>query len=256
MPLISRVKEHNLFEKNETTANHFANPNSLLRNTVRLRDGEFAVLSFLTDIDEGDRSLYHSIEAYSANNNRFNETHFCTIKNEREKGVRMVDAPCKFCVSKDDKMVYRYKFWAFVYYQFHAEQNQYGDRDGEDYWDEVKMGRRVYFRQEVMKPQLFETSSTGYSNMENEVDKLGTLDGFLFDYNRVRNDDRVSYNLSRSGVDVPDVIEDSAELVSMLPSIEDVAIGKIEEFDFPTIGKSQGVSTSDKDAFDSVAGTV
>ena len=67
MPLISRVKENNLYENQEVSGNNFANPNSLLRNQVRLRDGEFVTMSFLGDIDDGEVSLYHDIPQKSAN---------------------------------------------------------------------------------------------------------------------------------------------------------------------------------------------
>ena len=191
----------------------------------------------------------------------FSEYVYCTVKNLREVGVPMVDKPCQYCMSNEKKLQSlkrRYKYWVLVYYHYHNDQNAYADRDGEDYWEEIGMGRKRYFRQPVMKPQLFDMSRTGYGVLENNVDKLGTLEGFVFDYSRLRADNRVSYLLERSMVDVPDIMDNAMSIVSTLPSLEAVAMGDVAEHEFPVLLQvnSGSGSVSDKDAFDSVAGRV
>ena len=256
MPLISRVKKENLYQNTGNTGNTFGNPNSMLRNTVRPRVGEFVVMSFLSDLDDGDKSLYHSLPMVSANGKSYSEYKYCMRGNISEDGRQ--SGTCAPCLSPDRKISnsrFRFSYWAFLYYHYHLAQNPYLEREGELAWDFVTMGKKEYYREPVMKPQLFVISHTGWKVMENKAEMLGTLDGFVFDYAMIRNETSVNYQLERSLVDVPDMSDDIISAGASLPLLEEVASGAVVEYEFPTIG-SGSVATSDRDAFDAVAGQV
>lgn len=255
MPLISRVNESNIYSNSGSSGNNFANPNSMLRNSVRPREGERIVMSFLGDIEDGDVSLFHAVPSQSASGKSFSEYVWCTRDNVDEDGKPIVDMPCIHCNS-DVKQVrqcrFRYNYWVFVYYHYHMEQNAYLDRDGEVAWELINVGKKQFYRQVVMKPQLFTLSRTAWNVLEDKADTYGTLLGYVFDYSRVGRERNITYLLEKSDVDVPNVLSDVDGLVSSLPSIEEVAMGTVVEHEFPVLGV--GGNQSMDDAFNRIAG--
>ena len=259
MPLISRVETNNLFSNSGSggSGNNFANPNSILRNTVRPKEQERVIMSFLGDIEDGDQSLFHSIPSQSASGKQFSEYVFCNRDNVYEVGKPMIDEPCIPC-NNDNRQIrscrFRFSYWVFVYYHDHVEQNPYLDRDGEVAWDLIQVGRKQFYRQTVMKPQLFTLSRTAWNVLEDKADTYGTLLGYVFNYSRVGTGQNVTYLLEKSEENVPELSVDTDKIVRVLPSLEDIAMGSVVEYDFPSLG---GGNDSDMEAaFNRITGGV
>jgi len=251
MPLISRARDSGIFDSN-TSGNNWANANSILRNSVRPRDGEFVVMSFIGDLEDGDQSLFHAVPSQSSSGKTFNEYVYCPVRNNI--GDSSPNLNCQYCSSTDNNIRtcrFRFHYWAFVYDHYHSQQNQYADRDGEELWEERKIGARVYYVQNVMKPQVFVVSRTGWGEVENKAQRLGQLAGYVFEYGAVYNNNRVSYSLNRAEVDVDDRRDVIRDLEGSLPSLEDIASGEIVEWDFPNY---RTMDTNNNEVYDRLGG--
>ena len=257
MGIIGKMDD-SVINYNESDGNDWRNPNSIVRNTMRLRPTEFAVFTFVQDLMEGDASFFHNIQSMNDNGKQFFKYEYCS-RNEDESG-RPRDANCVWCLSKVEKeraRRLRYSYWAYVYYVYHAEQNpsleNYSDAM---YWEPMIFGKRQYYRESVLKPQLLTLSGRDWQSLREENETFSDpMIGGMFMRTSVRDaQGRVSYKIQPSRVrDIKSIeLEDLYPMVDKLPAIDSVVSGLVEEFDFNQFSLSVSVGTADEEAFNSV----
>lgn len=218
------------------------NPLSVWRNTVRVRPNEYAVLRFIGE--GGDLSRYHNIPGATASGARFTKYEYCTKANIGSEGRPVRDEQCAHCMSADPTITStteRFLAWVFHFGTFHVEQNPRLDREGQEPWEQVRRGQKVFFRETVRKPQLFQASFTLYRNLEQIRSEMESLTARNFDYRCMRVQDRTTYNLGFSDTQLTyDYASEIASIENDLPNIESIAATLITEIDVPQFGEVGG----------------
>ena len=211
------------------------NPLSVWRNTVRVRPNEYAVVRFIGE--GGDLSRYHNIPGTTVSGARFTKYEYCTKANIGSDGKPVRDEQCVHCMSADPAITStteRFLAWVFHFGTFHTDQNPRLDRDGQEPWDEVKRGQKIFYRETVRKPQLFGASFTLYRNLEQIRSEMDSLEDRNFDYRCMKVQDRTTYNLGFSDTQLSyDFASEIASVQQDLPDIESIAAGSITEIDVP-----------------------
>ena len=249
-------------EAQDADGNSWRNPNSMVRNTLRIRDGEMAIYTFLQELLDGDCSYFHTVPEETPNGKIAYPSVYC-LRNENENGP-VVGVDCVNCNSTNREVRIRrkkYHYWVYVYNVYHKEQNpavgQYQDAVE---WTPVSVGRRNFFCEIVNKPQLIQLSNTMWSSldnlvssMENEADMVGET--FRYDHIKDANN-RHAYMLVLSTMNIESVNHsDIRSMNTALPELEDVLSGQINEFEFSQFARTEGgISTADEEAFDRIAG--
>ena len=216
------------------------NPLSVWRNTVRIRPNEYSVIKFMGE--GGDLSRYHNIPGMTRDGARFTKYEYCSRLNLDAEGKQVREDPCTFCMSSDENIsntTERFLAWAFHYGTFHSAQNPRLDRDGQEPWDEIRRGQKLFYRETVRKPQLFQASFTLYKNLESKREMMDSLTERNFDYSCMRVTDRTTYSLDYS--DTPLTNDYASEIKDVerdLPDIEAVAAKLITEIDVPQFGNN------------------
>lgn len=256
MPIIGNMANTQESESNSG----WKNPNSILRNTIRVRAGEFALMKFISDRDEGSKDRFHRVDKLSPSGKQFSEYIYCVQANKNDKG-QIVPGTCEFCVSADklaQRTSPRYGYWAFCYAVFHAAQNpNIGKYDDAVEWEYFTVGQRQMFRELVMKPQFLVLSHTTWEQLDQKATRYGTLTDVPYEYSNIKAQGKTSYIIERSELDVPDVDEEIAVATSALPSIEQVCAGQVTEFEFVTVGKAEeNGPAKDVAAFDAAVAPV
>lgn len=212
------------------------NPLSVWRNTVRIRPGEYAVVRFIGE--GGDLSRYHNIPGVTRDGARFTKYEYCNRMNiSQDTGKPVVGDACPSCTSSDEQIANtteRFLAWVFHYGTFHAAQNPRLDREGQESWAEVKRGQKLFYRETVRKPQLFQASFTLYKSLEGKRELMDSLTERNFDYTCIRASDRTTYSLDYSDTQLTnDFATEIASIEKDLPDIEAIAAKVIQEIDVP-----------------------
>jgi len=214
------------------------NPLSVWRNTVRIRPNEYAVIKFMGE--GGDLSRYHNIPGMTRDGARFTKYEYCSRLNLDAEGKQVREDACTFCMSADETITNtteRFLAWAFHYGTFHASQNPRLDRDGQEPWDEIRRGQKMFYRETVRKPQLFQASFTLYKNLESKREMMDSLTDRNFDYSCMRVTDRTTYSLDYSDTALTNDYASEIQAVERdLPDIEAIAAKLITEIDVPQFG--------------------
>ena len=234
-------------------SSEFRNPNSIWRNTVRIRPGEHAVIRFITDFVNGDMSRFHGIPGMTAKGQQFTSYEYCSRINVNESG-RVIEKDCEHCLSADERIVKttsRYLSWVMHYGTYHVDQNPFLDREGQEAWNQVKIGNRTFFREAVKKPQLLNTSFTLFKNIEEKYDIFSTLLGRTFDYRSSRPANITQYSLETSDIQLSnDYSQEILDMENNLPDLEMVAAKLITEVELPTFDDADNKETITKDQVD------
>ena len=232
-------------------SSEFRNPNSIWRNTVRIRPGEHAVVRFITDFTNGDMSRFHGIPGTTAKGQQFTSYEYCNRLNVNESGP-VIAQPCEHCLSADEriaKTTSRYLSWIFHYGTFHVEQNPFLDRDGQEPWDLITKGNRQFYRETVKKPQLLNTSFTLFKNIEEKYDLYSSLLERTFDYRSSRPANITQYSLELSDTQVQqDFAQEILDMENNLPDLELIAAKLTTEVDLPVFGGGSDTETIDKES--------
>jgi len=214
------------------------NPLSVWRNTVRVRPNEYAVIRFMGE--GGDLSRYHNIPGMTRDGARFTKYEYCSRLNLGAEGQQVREEQCTFCMSADEAIANtteRFLAWSFHYGTFHSAQNPRLDRDGQEPWDEVRRGQKLFYRETVRKPQLFQASFTLYKNLESKREMMDSLTERNFDYSCMRVTDRTTYALDYSDTALTNDYAAEIQAVERdLPDIEAIAAKLIMEIDVPQFG--------------------
>lgn len=252
MPLISKGMYTNTGSgSGDGVNNDFRNPNSIWRNTVRIRPGEHAVIRFITEFTNGDMSRFHGIPGMTAKGQQFTSYEYCNRVNVNESGP-VISTPCEHCVSGDEriaKATSRYLTWVFHYGTFHAEQNPFLDREGQEPWDLVPKGNRQFYRETVKKPQLLNTSFTLFKNIEEKYEVYSSLLTRTFDYRSSRPSNMTQYALELSDTQVQnDYAQEILDMENNLPDLELIAAKLTTEVDLPTFNTETAATPEEKEA--------
>ena len=262
MPILSKGTFQQNYNSDSGTS-EFRNPKSIWRNTVRIRPGEFAVIKFVTDFISGDMSKFHGIPGMTAKGQQFTSYEYCNRLNvNMDDGTQIVSGTCEHCGSADEriaKTTSRYLTWVLHYGSFHVDQNPFYDGQREDQvaWDQVKKGNKVFFKENVKKPQLLNTSYTLFKNIEEKYDRYSTLLDRTFDYSSSRPSNITQYNLELSDTNIQnDFSQEIIDMATDLPDLEKIAAKLIVEVDLPILGEpaEQSVTAQKyEDAFANMA---
>ena len=230
------------------------NPNSIVRNTVRIREGEMCMFTFIQDLLEGDCSLFHTVTETLPNGNTAFPRYYCA-RNENEDGFVISDQ-CEYCDFKDTnvkKRPRRYSYWVYLYNVYHKTQNprleQYPDAET---WTPTPVGQKNYFVEAVNKPQLLQLSTTVWNSLEEEASMIedGEMVGSMFRYSHIIDSNRRhSYTIKESRMKGISPV-DSDDLVIMqreLPELELVVSGQISEFEFGSFASTEAANNAAED---------
>ena len=246
------------FGNENSGSSDFRNPKSILRNTVRIRPGEHAVLRFITDFADGDMSRFHGIPQMTAKGQPYTSYEYCSRLNLNESGP-IITTECEHCTSGDEKIsksTSRYLAWVMHYGTYHVEQNPFLDRDGQEAWEQTKVGNRIFFREAVKKPQLLNTSYTLFKNIEDKWDRYSTLLGRTFDYISTRPSNITQYSLEVSDMTLQnDFSQAILDIEKDLPDLEQIAAKLIVEVDLVSVGSDTDEMAKEQveDAFTNMA---
>ena len=256
----------------DNSQNDYRNPRSVLRNTVRVKTNEYAVVRFIGD--DGDLSRYHNIPGISQNGSRYTDYIYCSRQNISDRGVPVLDRPCDHCTSADPAIsntTQRFLTWVFHYGTFHVQQNPRYDPQGtQDWqkvvWDEVRRGQKVFFRETIRKPQLWSASFTTYKILEGKRELMDSLTERNFDYGRIEVSGRTQYTVDYSDTQLSnDFSSEIASIQNDLPDVELIAAKLITELDLPEFSDIKGEykmnseqiqqqAKDDDDAFENMQG--
>lgn len=251
MPIISTSKD----VMQDTTG--FANPKSIERNAVRVQQsGEFTLLKFISDLDDGDKSRFHRVNDVTGGGKTFTKNIYCLRTNRNEWG-QVVKGNCELCQSPDlvlRKTSPRYAYWVFNYSNFHRGQNpRLEQSENAEMWEQFTVGKQVLFRQLVMKPQILNLSHTVWERLAAVAARVGSLLPDAYEYSRQSANERTQYYIERSTLPIPPVEESILALVKTLPDLEQIVAGNIKELDLPTISLPSATAR-DEDAFSRMVG--
>lgn len=182
-----------------------------IRTIKVLEDQESCRIRFLTDHDEIFFERFHSI---------------------REKGVFRgfkvcVDAalgkPCGLC-DEDDWAGMQYLAWVFEL------THDYPDKPKGEY-EKVEVGSQTLYRVQVNEPRLMRYSITHSGGLKTRAKRAGTLLDREFEWIRsgVAGTKRPSYVLEAD--DKSKMPRELVKLAGELPTLEDVAFGRVESLD-------------------------
>lgn len=246
MPIISTSKD---IVQNPSG---FANPKSVERNSVRVaKSGEFTLIKFINDLEDGDKSRFHRINDVTSSGKTFTKYIYCLRVNRNEKG-QIVKGNCETCLSPDVNLKRtspRYSYWVFNYANFHRSQNPRLEQTQEaESWEPFTIGKQVFFREMVMRPQLLTLSHTVWERLAAIAARVGSLLSDPYEYSRQSANERTQYYIEKSTLAIPDVDASIVEVAKSLPNLEAVAAGQIMEVNFPTIPLPSSVAR-DEQAF-------
>ena len=236
----------------DTSPSSWRNPNSMIRNTIKPKSGEFALIKFISDRDEGDISRFHREQGVGPSGKTFTEYIYCVKKNVNEEG-QVVQGECEKCAGSDPstrRTSPRYGYWAFCYAVFHVSQNPgLGKYDDAQEWEPYDVGKKRMWRELVMKPQLLDISFTTWEQLDQKAARYGTLTEQVFEFSNITAQGKTSYILEPADMDVPSVDSEIERVSSTLPDLELVVAKQVVEFEFPMVSLPEEGSR-DAEAFE------
>ena len=205
---------------------------------IRLRDGEQALLRFLTEPDSVISAEFHTVKEI-------------TPRGEwRVKRYCSQDSSCKYCAegSTTGELIF---LWTYCHYILHKQQNPRLDTDPDaPKWKRVKVGEQIYFQEEVNAPRIFRTGpGKGYTyktTLINYANEYGTyLDR---DYKWIREGaqkENTAYTLMPK--DPKPMTEEIKKIIKTLPDLAKVVSGEIISFDQVRGEETEEVEELDED---------
>lgn len=238
MPLIKNIDDERASSSNADSP--WKNPNSIVRNTLRVRNGEFALIKFISDRSDGDVSRFHPIPGTSPAGKSFTEYKYCVKRNVDIDRRQIVTGTCEYCASADGNISRtspRYAYWVFTYAVFHPTQNpSLGKYEDAKEWPLFTVGRNRMFREDIMKPQLLGFSYTTFEMLDQKAKRVGTLLDGAWEYSRVDANQRTTYLFEQTNLPLPPIDDADLEMSSSnVPEIELVAAGAVDEWEFTIV---------------------
>jgi|6_EtaG_2_1085325.scaffolds.fasta_scaffold12398_3 hypothetical protein len=250
-----------------TAVGNFSNEKEVWRNTCRLRHNEeWTAVRFIQDLEDGDKTLFHTFSGTSNTGTPFTSYRFCNENRQNFlEGKPLIEGPCVHCEQlrtdnvdpQEIQMRNRYRYWVFQYAIFHVENNP-DIRDQREWtkdWKAVEVGRQIYYRERKMQPQILELSPGTWDDLKADYDRRGTITDRTYEYRRTFRESQVRYKLVSSDIKVPDVSARLDPIIETLPLMRDVAAEIVTEVDLPVFereSKADEIKTTD-DAFQRMA---
>ena len=193
-------------------------------NTLKIKDGDVALVRFVTDKDELIRAKFHSVKKVTPRG-EFTVPVYCTFE---DTGM------CPNCAS-GNAPYNTMNLWAYVYYILHKSQNpniQAGSNEG--IWAQIKQGKSILYKEEINAFRLFRTKF-GYQGRYRQMfvdfaKEYGTLCDRDYSWSRVgATNKNTNYNLmpkKESQFEVPQ----GTMSITDLPNLGDVVCGKVRTF--------------------------
>lgn len=200
---------------------------------VRLKDGEAALLRFLTEPDSVISAEFHTVKEMSPRGEW------------RVKKYCSQDSSCKYCAegSTTGELIF---LWAYCYYILHRQQNPRIDMDSDaPKWKRGKVGDQIFFQEDINAPRIFRIGpGKGYTyktTLINYANEYGTyLDR---DYKWIREGaqkENTAYTLMPK--DPKPMSEEIRNVIKTLPDLSKVVSGEIISFDQPKVGEVENVA--------------
>ena len=190
---------------------------------VKLKDGEAALLRFLTEPNSVISAEFHTVKEMTPKG-EWRVPRYCSQ-----------DSSCKYCAEggTTGEQIF---LWAYCYYILHKQQNPRLDTDSNaPKWKRVTdASKQVYFQEEVNAPRIFRTGpgkgSIYKMTLINYANENGTyLDR---DYKWIREGsqkENTAYTLMPK--DPKPMSDEIKRIIKTLPDLADVVSGKIISFD-------------------------
>ena len=192
--------------------------------TLKIKDGDIALLRFVTDKDNLIRAKFHDVKKVTPRG-EFNVPVYCAFEDT------------KMCPNCSSGLVpyNTVNLWAYVYYILHKSQNpniQAGSNEG--IWPQAKQGKSILYKEEIGTFMWFRTKY-GYQGRYRQM-----FVDFANEYNTLCDRD---YSWSRAGATRTNtnyslmpkkegklVLPDGVMAIKDLPDLGEVVCGKIRTF--------------------------
>jgi len=189
---------------------------------IKLKDGEAALLRFLTEPDSVISAEFHSVKDMTPKG-EWRVSRYCSQ-----------DSSCKYCAegSTTGEQIF---LWAYCYYILHKQQNPRLDTDSNaSRWKRVKVGEEPFFQEEINAPRIFKTGpGKGYvykTTLIKYANEYGTyMDRDYKWFREGAQKENTSYTLMPK--DPKPLSEEIKEVIKTLPDLTKVVNGEIFSFD-------------------------
>jgi len=201
---------------------------------LRLRDGDFVVLSFLSEGDEMTAERFHTTQVQTPFGTKFRQQR-CTFES---------DGKCQLCSEGVDSRVLIFG-WCWVFAHYRAPESLPDGIDRSE-WKKVKVLNKIYYKDEVNGPMIFVTSQGRNQYLKSLLIQYytdsGTLLTGVYKWSRTGTKLDTQYTLTKRNDDaVPPEVKDARE---HLPSLEAVVKGDITSFE----QEPNGVETEEEES--------
>ena len=192
-----------------------------IRN-LYLKDGEYAVIRFLTDTDSIIEAKIHEITKTTENGPRY-EKHYCTKEDIGQ---------CQDCQEGNIPANMMF-FWTYVSHIMHKTQNPRLERDeNAPRWQQKKVGSTVYYEEDVAGPMILrcKRGKDGYLRKKflNIDEENGTWCDRDYKWSRSGGGINTVYDLL--GKDPSKLAKEIKAVKDELPELASVVSGKITSF--------------------------
>lgn len=189
--------------------------------TLKIIDGEIALLRFLTDGDGVIMAYIHELEEMGPQGKRWPKR-YCT---KEDTGI------CEFCEQNKPKRTIF--LWAYVYSIMHTKQNPALELDqNAQRWQPVKSGGMTYYKEEVNKPMIFKTKVGQKNKYQNLITQLWQEYGTLCDrdYKWSRSGSSLDTDYTLIAKDPSKISKEVKEELENLPKLSDYVRGTASSF--------------------------
>jgi hypothetical protein len=191
---------------------------------LKMENGGFANIRFLTNGDEIVKAKVHSIEKLTPKGTRFSKV-YC---------LQQDGQACPHCVAGTNAGSYIYA-WVYVSAIYHLSQNPYAEKNPEEAWEKMtsKNTGKTYFLERPTKPMVFVIPRGQGGKYEQELidymEEYGSLVDRAYKFSRKGTQTQTSYTLTPQ--DKSDLPKEALEMVEKgLPDLEEVVKGHIRSF--------------------------
>jgi hypothetical protein len=207
-----------------------------IRN-LYLKDGEYAVIRFLTDTDGIIEAKIHEITKTTETGPRY-EKHYCTREDLGQ---------CEDCQQGNIPANMMF-FWLYVSNVMHKTQNPRLERDeNAPRWSQKKVGNTVYYEERIDGPMILrcKRGKDGYLRKKflNIDEENGTWCDRDYKWSRSGGGINTVYDLL--GKDPSKISKEIKAVKESLPELADVVSGKITSFNSEEVEEPPTTSDSE-----------
>lgn len=127
--------------------------------------------------------------------------------------------------NKPDRAGTQFLAWAFEYAHFYPE------KPAKIETKKVKIGTMTFYMEEVNEPRLMRYSIMHRGGIKARAERHGTIMDSPFEWIRTNGSDPKKPTYTLEALDKEKMPAELKELISTLPDLEDIALGKVERLD-------------------------